>query len=165
MRRRLRLLVAVVLAPIAATVLSHYAFADTPLTALPRPISIAAFEHTGEEIIAGLTGPVGLLAVLVMIGGAAWLWAWSGGGVARLAPIDLVAFGLLTGGALSNTVEIILRRSVLDWLWISLDGRTAIAMNLADAALFGGAGLLALRTLGRLAADARAFSIFLRSGR
>lgn len=163
MRRLLPLFLAVALTPITATLLAHHAFADTPLTALPQPVAIAAFEHTGDEIIAGLTGPVGLFAVLVMIGGAAWLWVWSGGGIAHLAPIDLVAFGLLTGGALSNTSEILLRSSVLDWLWISFDGRTAIAMNLADAALFVGAALLVLRTAGRLVGDVRAGATFLRS--
>jgi lipoprotein signal peptidase len=164
MRRRLRLFLAAVLAPITSTVLAHQAFAETPVTAFPQPVSIAAFEHTGDTIIAGLTGPVGLLAVVVVMGTAATLWVWSGGGVARLTPVDLVAFGLLAGGALSNTLEIILRSSVLDWLWISLDGRASIAMNLADAALFSGIVLLALRTIARLTTDARELVTFLRSG-
>ena len=124
--------------PVVGTLLAHAAFAGSLLSVEPRPFAIAAYEHVGAELLLGLTGPAGLLGLAALLLLVALLWTAFGRTIERR---DALIFGLLTGGVLCNATEVLLRGSVLDWLWIAAD-RRALVMNAADAALVGGGLLL-----------------------
>jgi lipoprotein signal peptidase len=153
MRRLLRTALAVALVPPVATVAAHQAFSAAPYSAVPRPVTIAAYEHVGGAAFFGVEGLLVFPALAALLGLVVWLWTHGSGGVRGLGRADLVAFALLAGGGVTNLTESLLRGSVLDWLWLSTDGVHAIAMNAADAALLSGGLLLVGLALARTRAS------------
>jgi lipoprotein signal peptidase len=141
MARYARIAYLCALLPLIGTVAAHQAFAGAPATAVPNPFTIAAYEHVRASFIPGVEGAANLVATALLLAGGGLVFLCTAGpqGV-RLR--DAVGFGLLAGGGFANAIEISVRGSVLDWLWISLDGQASIATNVADVAMVAGALLL-----------------------
>ena len=90
-----------------------------------------------------LVGPIGLIAVALVISGGVLWW------VRKEPPgrLGLVAAGLLMGGALGNVVDRVLYGAVADFLNMSCCGlRNPYAFNIADISIFVGALGLVLFT-------------------
>jgi signal peptidase II len=80
------------------------------------------------------------MALAALVAGAATRHL---GAVHRIAPI---ALGLIVGGALGNTISLILRPGVIDFLAFDVGSGNHVVINLADVATF--AGVCALMPVG-----------------
>ena len=93
-----------------------------------------------------------LIALALVISGAVWIWA------RREAhrPLVQISTGLLVGGALGNVIDRLIYGAVADFLNMSCCGFVnPYAFNLADIAVFAGAGGLVLFSGGGGDADGR----------
>ncbi len=79
-----------------------------------------------------------VLALLTLAGLAWWLHA-----VLPVAPLVQVGYGLVAGGALGNIVDRVAHGYVVDFILL----RDFYAFNLADVAITGGLGAIALALL------------------
>lgn len=88
-----------------------------------------------DEIVRDAHRPIRILlagAVVVLpFAWSAWRSRWG-----------VVGLGLLVGGALANAAERLVYGSVVRFIHLPRTGSTAVVMNLADAAILGGAILL-----------------------
>lgn len=119
-----------------------------------RPFALGPYDHVGELTFAAFSGLAALASMLAALAGAIVLFrlgpAWI-----RLTRREWIGFGLIAGGILANGGEALLRGAVIDWVWFSPDGRTAIIFNTADGALLLGLLLILPRVVGDLTALVR----------
>lgn len=137
--------------PATATVALHQLIPSLPVPERVTLVGIGPMEHVGRAVFLGIEGPLGVGAMLLMLTVVAITLYEAVGALQR---IDLLALGLFAGGSLSNGLEAFLRGSVIDWLWLTPDGRHTIVVNSADAAIFAGIIMMVGRIVLRMRAIA-----------
>ena len=140
----MRILCLVALLPVAITVALHQVVPGLPLPHpdTVRPFAIGPYDHVAPLDIFGLTGIPALMVIAGMFFAAVVLFIGGGRIGTKPTRIEWAGFGFLGGGLLSNAGEVTLRGAVIDWVWFSPNGTSAIIFNAADVALVTGGVLI-----------------------
>lgn len=140
----MRILCLVALLPVAITVAFHQVVPGLPLPHpdTVRPFAIGPYDHVAPLDIFGLTGIPALLVIVGMFFAAVVLFVGGGRIGTKPTRLEWAGFGFLGGGLISNGGEVTLRGAVMDWVWFSPDGISAIIFNTADVALVTGGVLI-----------------------
>lgn len=140
----MRILCLVALLPVAITVALHQVIPGLPPPHPDaiRPFAIGPYDHVAPLDILGLTGIPALVVIVGMFFVAVVLFVGVGRTGTQPTHIEWSGFGFLGGGLISNSGEVILRGAVMDWVWFSPNGTSAIIFNTADVALITGGVLI-----------------------
>ena len=126
----------------SATIVAHLTVGAWPAPAA-GPLALGRGEH---PVPSGLFGLSGWPAVAAGAATALLLLALLRRVNPRPSAAERLGLALLFAGAATNLTEAALRRSVMDWIWLSTDGTSALVWNSADMALLAG-GLILLRSV------------------